>query len=39
MATFVPSPALTVVAAVVVLGFWVVRNLSAAPFDWLASGT
>jgi hypothetical protein len=39
VATFVPSPVLTVVAAVVVLGFWVVRNLSAAPFDWLASGT
>jgi Protein of unknown function (DUF2752) len=37
--TFSPSTRWTVVAVVVLVAFWVVRNLSFAPFHWLYSGT
>jgi hypothetical protein len=37
--TFTPSIRWTVVAVVVLVAFWVVRNLSFAPFQWLYSGT
>jgi hypothetical protein len=37
--TFTPSPVLTTLGVVVLVAFWVVRNLSGAPFDWLNSGT
>jgi hypothetical protein len=36
--TFSPSARWTAVAVVVLLTFWVVRNLSYAPFEWLYSG-
>ena len=32
------SPAWTRVALVVVLAFWVLRNLPIAPFRWLGTG-
>ena len=37
--TFAPSTGWTVVGVVVLITFWVVRNLSFAPFHWLYSGT
>lgn len=37
--TFTPSTRWTVVAVVVLVVFWVVRNLSFAPSQWLYSGT
>ncbi len=37
--TFSPSTRVTVIAVVVLVTFWVVRNLSYAPFHWLGSGT
>ncbi|HZJ26582.1 MAG TPA: DUF2752 domain-containing protein [Acidimicrobiia bacterium] len=37
--TYAPSLPVTLVALGVLLSFWVVRNLSMAPFDWLYSGT
>jgi hypothetical protein len=37
--TWTPSTRWTIVAVVVLVAFWVVRNLSFAPFDWLYSGT
>jgi hypothetical protein len=37
--TWTPSHRWTAVAVVVLLAFWVVRNLSFAPFQWLSSGT
>jgi hypothetical protein len=39
LSTFSPSTRWTVAAVVVLLAFWVVRNLSLAPFHWLYSGT
>lgn len=36
--TYAPSLPVTFSALGVVLTFWVVRNLSIAPFDWLYSG-
>ena len=37
--TFSPSTGWTIVGVVVLLTFWIVRNLPYAPFHWLYSGT